>query len=117
MVAEDGDLALCRLVEERQYRLGELCQLLGVSAEWVMEMVNEAIIEPAEREPTLWCFSREDLQQLRRARNLERELQINLPGIALALDLLDELEHLRRIIRLSPHLAEEWIGSIADTDE
>lgn len=117
MVAEDGDLALYSLIEERQYRLGELCQLLGVSAEWVMEMVNEAIIEPAEREPTLWCFSRKDLLRLRRARNLECELQINLPGIALALDLLSELERLRRIIRLSPHLAEEWVGAVTDVDE
>lgn len=117
MVAEDGDLLLYSLVEERQYRLGELCQLLDVSAEWAISMVNEAIIEPVGREPVEWCFSRDDLEQLRTARNLERELQINLPGIALALDLLGELERLRRIIRLSLHLADAWGNSAADSDD
>jgi len=105
MAKQDAEKQVAVLIEHHQYRLGELCQRLDVTAEWVMTMVGEAIVEPTGA-PVSWCFSHSDLERLRKARNLERELQINLPGIALALDLLAELDALRRIVRLLPPLAD-----------
>lgn len=113
MAAQDDEKQMAVLIERHQYRLGELCQRLDVTAEWVMTMVDEAIIEPTGA-PTTWCFSHDELERLRKARNLERELQINLPGIALALDLLDELEALRRTVRLFAPLTDAVIDSLIE---
>lgn len=48
-----------------------------------------------------WRFSGSALRRLRRAMSLSRDLEVNPPGVALALDLLDEIEALRaRLHRL-----------------
>jgi chaperone modulatory protein CbpM len=43
-----------------------------------------------------WRFSGAALRRARIALRLERDLGVNLPGVALALDLLEELQRLRR---------------------
>jgi chaperone modulatory protein CbpM len=48
---------------------------------------------------TRWHFTGAALRRARRALRLERDLELNLAGVALALDLMDEIEQLRREIR------------------
>ncbi|MBP1152859.1 hypothetical protein JOD69_004728 [Methylocaldum sp. RMAD-M] len=43
-----------------------------------------------------WQFNTAALRRLQTALHLQRDLGVNLPGAALALDLLEELEALRR---------------------
>jgi chaperone modulatory protein CbpM len=40
------------------------------------------------------------LRRARTALRLQRDLEINLPGVALALELMEELERLRRELRM-----------------
>jgi chaperone modulatory protein CbpM len=47
-------------------------------------------------ERTHWRFSGRSLHRAQVARRLHEDLDVNLPGIALALDLLEEIERLRR---------------------
>ena len=47
--------------------------------------------------PTAWRFHAVSLRRVRITRNLQEELGVNMPGAALALDLLDELERLRAL--------------------
>ena len=86
--------------EETRYSLAELCRLCGVSAEHVHDMIDEGLIVPQGGTPLSWRFSLCELRRVQTAIRLQRDLRINLPGCALVLDLLEELEELRRLLRL-----------------
>lgn len=83
------------LEETTELTLGELSCACSVHAERIMELVEEGVIEPVGRRGTHWQFSGDSLTRARRAVTLQRDLGLNVPGAALALDLLDELERLR----------------------
>ena len=73
----------------------ELSRLCAVERTFIIELVEEGVLEVIEISPE-WRFSGTALRRARTASRLQRDLRINLPGVALALELLDELEHLRR---------------------
>lgn len=74
----------------------ELCLACGASRELVIEMVHEGVIEPTGDSREEWRFHGEALVRARRAIRLVRDLRLNWPGAALALDLLDEIERMKR---------------------
>jgi chaperone modulatory protein CbpM len=85
------------LDEQLSLSLREVCHACGVHAEYIVELVAEGVVQPApDLGPTTWRFDGIAVTRILRALRLQQDLGINLPGIALALDLLDELEHLRR---------------------
>jgi len=86
------------LDEETVLSLGDLCNACSHHAEWVVELVDEGILQPAGRNPEQWRFPGTSLQRARTAMRLQQDLKINLAGVALALDLLDEIESLRALI-------------------
>ncbi len=89
------------LEEEVVLTLFELCRASCLSVERVIELADEGIIEPIGRNPNSWRFHGASLQRIRCAQRLEADLGVNLAGVALVLDLLDQLEALRvRIGRL-----------------
>jgi chaperone modulatory protein CbpM len=91
------------LEEEVVLSLGELCRASRLSAERVIELADEGIIEPIGGSPESWRFRGVSLQRIRCARRLEEDLGVNTAGVALILDLLDELEQLRaRLGRFEP---------------
>jgi len=79
------------------YSLREICERYGANAESVMEMVAFGIIEPeAGAKPQEWRFSCTALLRVGKAMRLQSDLSLNLPGTAMSLELLDEVESLRR---------------------
>lgn len=85
------------VVLDRRVRITfeELCRACGASRELVIEMVQEGVIEPLEGSHEDWRFHGESLVRARRAIRLVRDLRLNWPGAALALDLLDEIERIK----------------------
>jgi chaperone modulatory protein CbpM len=67
-----------------------------VSADQLIELVDYGIVEPKGKQITQWRFSGVSIGRLRSAIRLQRDLGVNLPGVALALDLLEELNKLRQ---------------------
>ncbi len=89
------------LLDERaEYSLGELCRICCITAETVIDMVTEGILEPSGRDPAKWRFCATSVVRIRIVLHLQQDLRVNLPGAALALELMDELEELRRLRRL-----------------
>lgn len=76
--------------------LAELCSACRVSEELIVEIVAEGIVQPAGAKPTEWRFSGVALARVQRALRLQHDFGVNLAGAALALDLLEEVERLRR---------------------
>lgn len=81
------------------FTLGQLCRLSRMSAEQIIELVDYGILEPQGRSVSSWRFSGASIHRARCADRLRNDLGINVAGVALALDLLDELDRLRRIKR------------------
>lgn len=85
------------IVEEQvEFTLVELSRACGVDEQQVSALIVEGVIEPIGGQPTEWRFSGSSLRRARVAVRLSRDLGINTPGVALALDLIDEIEALRR---------------------
>lgn len=82
------------LDEHCELSLDELCRACASSTEWVIELVDEGVLDPVGHERDLWRFSGASLQRARAATRLQNDLNINLAGIALVLDLMDEIQAL-----------------------
>jgi chaperone modulatory protein CbpM len=82
-----------------EFSLTELCAACSVSEELVVEIVAEGIVEPSGSERGEWRFTGVALTRVQRALRLQHDFGVNLAGAALALDLLEELERLRRAQR------------------
>jgi chaperone modulatory protein CbpM len=90
------DILSGRLIDEQsRLSLRELCDACSVRAEFIIDLVNEGVIEPVGYEKSHWCFTGFSLRRVRTAKRLKRDLGVNIAGIGLALDLLDEIEHMR----------------------
>jgi chaperone modulatory protein CbpM len=87
------------LDEDSDLSLEELARACGIEREWILQLVAEGVIAPANEAPEHWRFQGESLRRARTASRLAHDLDINLSGIALALDLLDEIESLRARLR------------------
>lgn len=87
------------LEEQTQLTLAELCGACAVHAEWVIELVAEGVLDPVGQEPQHWRFTGLHMRRAGIARRLQRDLDVNLAGIALALQLLDEIEALQAQLR------------------
>ena len=91
--------ATCILEEQTQLTLIDLCGACAVHAERIIELVDAGVLEPAGREPAHWRFGGASLHRAHAALRLQRDLEINLAGAALALELMDEIESLRARLR------------------
>lgn len=85
--------------ETVHYRLKDICEVCGVSADYIVEMVEAGILTAEGNTPTSWRFSAVSVMRSRKALRLQRDLELNTPGVALALDLLDEVETLRSQVK------------------
>jgi chaperone modulatory protein CbpM len=90
----------CQVVEEDvQMTLAELCRACGTECELVVQLVEHGVVEPQGSGPQAWVFAGTSLQRTRVALRLLRDLELNLPGAALAVDLLDEIARLQRALQ------------------
>lgn len=85
---------------QARFTLREICERGECHAEFVIKLVSYGIISPVEDMPEArqWEFDLQALSRLHKARRLQRDLKINLPGLAMSLDLLDEVGDMRREI-------------------
>jgi chaperone modulatory protein CbpM len=84
--------------EESTYTLIELCNTCRVKPEFVIEMINEGILDPEGKRKSVWRFSHEAVENTRKVIRFQRDLNINLSGAALALELLARIEELEAML-------------------
>ena len=95
----DTNLTLvhCQVVDEHTtFSLTELSQACGAERELVLQLVEHGVIEPLGPGPQSERFDAASLQRMRTAVRLLRDLELNLPGTALAMELLDRIAQLQR---------------------
>ena len=84
------------LDEHSRVSIDDLCSACQVQSEWVFELVEEGVIEEAILLEDIYFFTGHDLSRIRIVKNLQNDLGVNIAGAALALELMDELESLRK---------------------
>ena len=85
--------------EEVHLTLHELCRASHAPLEQVHVWVMEGVLEPIGQVPQEWRFTGQSLRRARMALRLTRDLEVNASGVALALDLLDEIAALQAQVR------------------
>lgn len=73
----------------------EVCLQTGAAEHTVVEIIEQGIVDPIGDSHDEWLFSPAMLIQTQKAVRLHRDLEVNWAGIALAIDLLNEVEELR----------------------
>jgi len=78
----------------------DLSRLCSVERTYIVELVEEGVLSVMEVDAIEWRFAGAALRRARTAMRLQRDLEINLPGVALALELMEELDRLRHELRV-----------------
>lgn len=91
------------LDEQNLLTITEISRVCAVQTEYIVELVDEGLIAPekfpetpsGDNEPHAWRFTGTHMRQARIAAHLQSDLGVNAAGVALALQLLEEVEALR----------------------
>lgn len=86
------------LDESLNVTLTELSEMGQIEEKIVIEMVEHGIIEPQGETIQQWVFSSHSIMRVKKAVRLHDDLAINWEGISLALQLLDEVHELRKMV-------------------
>ncbi|KAA0949215.1 MULTISPECIES: chaperone modulator CbpM [unclassified Pseudomonas] len=78
-----------------QVNMTEFCEATDLSVAYVIEIVEHGILEPEGASPESWRFTDYELAVAKRASALRKDLELEWEGVALALDLLEEVQLLR----------------------
>lgn len=86
------------LDDSTTWGITEICTLCRVENELIHEMVNEGVLIPEGTSPETWRFNGLAIKRIQVTLRLQNDLRVNLPGAALVLDLLEELDELRALL-------------------
>ncbi len=89
--------------DEVHMSIVEISQAVRAPEDLIMSWVSEGVLSPAGSSPEDWRFSGDSLKRAKTAAHLTHDLELNTPGVALALDLLEEIARLRNQL-LREHL-------------
>ncbi|WP_256830594.1 chaperone modulator CbpM [Pseudomonas sp. Pse1] len=78
-----------------QLDMAQFCEATDLPAVYVIEIVEHGILEPQGAQPQDWRFNDYELLLAKRAAKLRRDLELEWEGVALALNLLEEVQQLR----------------------
>jgi chaperone modulatory protein CbpM len=86
----------------------ELCQRGNLATDFVISCVEVGIADPQGDSPVEWSFTSNAAIRIQKAYRLQRDLEIDLNGLAVVLDLLDEVEGLQEEIRSLRKRLAHW---------
>lgn len=76
------------------WSLTEVCERTALSRDVIRELVDLGLVTPNGKGDD-WHFPDPALARLQRANRLRRELELDWAGVAVALDLMEEVQQLR----------------------
>jgi chaperone modulatory protein CbpM len=91
------------------FTVTEFCLHTGVSEDELNEIVGLGVVEPFENQEQPWRFDDRAVSTVHRAVRLRNELELDWPGIAVALALLEENARLVKENRLLHHRLARFI--------
>lgn len=86
--------------EREDLTLEEICERCGLSVDKLTAYLKEGLVDVEGDDTTRWRFNEVHLIHFQRVVRLERDLRLNPAGAVLALELLDEIESLKKRLKL-----------------
>jgi chaperone modulatory protein CbpM len=87
-------LATITIEQISHLTLEEVCSICQVTPDYIQQVIAYNIIEP-QGLPSKWQFNDQHLKRLQILLRLQQDLEINLAGGALVIELMEELAELR----------------------
>jgi DNA-binding transcriptional MerR regulator len=82
--------------EHSRLNLHDLADAAGVHPELVEQFIEYGLLEPMASEAPDPLFAISAIERLRRIMRLRRDLGVNLPGVAVILDMRERMEQLQK---------------------
>ena len=104
-----SDIHKMELIDEGlRLDLEDICQRLQTDESFVIRCVEFGIAEAEGETQAQWQFSFSSVMRLQKACRLQRDLEMDFAGLAMVLDLLEDVEDLRRQMRILEKRLEHW---------
>ncbi|KTC88599.1 chaperone modulator CbpM [Fluoribacter dumoffii] len=91
---QDNTIIGVLIEETTSISFKEVCQKYHIPKELLIEMVEYGLFSTSTTKTEQLKLTQKDLRKIESAFRLHRDLGINLPGVALALDLLEKIDQL-----------------------
>ena len=98
-----GTLVACITTTQTQliddqlvFSFDALCRASGANGTQLQALVEEGLLQPSGAGPLAWQFAGSSVARARTALRLARELELSLHAAAIVMDLLDQIDALRR---------------------
>lgn len=85
--------------ETAEITVTELCEVCSVEHTLIEQLIDEGVLDPVGGQPDEPLFHYISVRRIRTVVRLQQDLGVNLAGAALALELLERIEGLRRQLR------------------
>jgi chaperone modulatory protein CbpM len=92
-----NELTIIAVDDDPSLTLDELCEACHITPEFVVELVHYGVVDIEDIKHPV--FNGYQLQRIRRLLRLQRDLEVNLAGAILAVELLEQIEAMERKIR------------------
>lgn len=91
------------------YSLQEVCTRFGLESEFVIECVEIGITEiRGGAQSEAWLIPVSAIPRMQKAYRLQRDLELDITGLAVVLDLLDEIDRLNSEVEVLSSRLNEW---------
>ena len=81
------------------FNLSRFSQACGQSQEWILQLIEYDILARPTQSEKERHFSEADLERAQQAYRLQRDFNASFPAVAMMLDLIEEVQQLRREVK------------------
>jgi len=89
------EVMIIAIERDPELTLHEICHVCGTTSDLVQELIAYGTIDVQTMDSTRWRFNSQHVRLIRRVLHLQHDLQVNLPGALLAIDLMSQIEVLK----------------------
>ncbi|KQE94927.1 chaperone modulator CbpM [Acinetobacter lactucae] len=98
-IVYDGHTFNAEVVDEQStFDLQQFAHACGQSPDWILQLIEYDILS-VENTPEAHQFMGEDVARARKAYRLQRDFDASLAAVAVMLDLIDEVQQLRKQLK------------------
>lgn len=94
------DYAIITIESDMEFSLQEFCEACHRSPDFIYELVEYGAIDPQGYSVEAWRFNASQLQRIRRMLRLQEDLEVNLAGAVLAVDLMEKIDELQAQVEI-----------------
>ena len=84
--------------------LTELCRICHAPTQLIIEMVEYGMLVPKGNNIPEWQFTGSAITRIKTVMRLQQDLEVNLSGAAVIVEMIEELEQLRREVQMLKQL-------------